>query len=200
MKLFYASASPYVRKVMIVLQETGQLEDVEIHTVATTPTTPAEDLKGSNPLAKIPALERSDGPALYDSRVICEFLNARGGGSLYDGGWDSKLLEATADGIMDAAVLMSYEKRLRPEDKKWDDWLEAQRSKVLAGCAAINARWMAHLHGPLDIGQIAVASALAYIDFRHDETDWRRGNDSLAAWFAAFESRASMQGTKPPTA
>lgn len=197
MKLFHASASPYVRKVMIVLHETGQLGDVEVHTVVTAPTVPAADLKGSNPLMKIPALERADGPALYDSRVICEFLNARADGSLYDGGWDTKVLEATADGIMDAAVLMSYEKRLRPEEKQWDQWLDAQRGKILAGCAALEARWMAHLHGPIDIGHIAVACALDYVDFRHPETNWRRSNDSLASWMADFESRASMAATKP---
>jgi glutathione S-transferase len=197
MKLFYATASPFARKVLVLLHETGQLEDVEICTLATAPTAPAEDLKGSNPLAKLPALERADGPALYDSRVICEFLNARAGGTLYQGGWDTKVLEATADGIMDAAVLMSYEKRLRPEDKQWDQWLEAQQSKVLAGCAALNARWMSHLHGPLDIGQIAVACALDYVDFRHPDTGWRRGNDSLATWFAEFESRPAMAATKP---
>ena len=197
MKLYSASASPFARQVLVVLHETGQMEDVEIRSLTTAPTTPAEDLKGSNPLAKIPALERADGPALYDSRVICEFLNARADGPLYAGGWDTKVLEATADGIMDAAVLMSYEKRLRPAEKQWDAWLEAQRSKVLAGCAALNARWMAHLHGPLDIGQIAVACALDYVDFRHPETPWRQGNDSLAAWHAEIESRPSLAATKP---
>ncbi|NSY37310.1 glutathione S-transferase [Leisingera sp. ANG59] len=199
MKLIYSPSSPFARKVVVVLHETGQLEDVEIQNVTTTPLDPSPDVKSSNPLAKIPALERNDGPALYDSRVICAYLDERAGGRLY-GGWDSKVLEATADGIMDAAVLMSYEKRLRPEEKQWDSWLDAQRSKVLGGCAALNARWMSHLQGPLDIGQIAVACALAYVDFRHPETNWRQGNEALADWFAEFESRPAMQATKPPAA
>lgn len=198
MKLYHAAASPFVRKVMVLLHETGQLGDVEIVTVATAPVAPNADVQASNPLAKIPALERGDGPTLYDSRVICAYLDERAGGRLYGRGWDSKLLEATADGIMDAAVLMSYEKRLRPAEKQWDEWLEAQHGKVLSACAALNARWMSHLQGPLDIGQIAVACALAYVDFRHPDAGWRKGNEALADWFAAFDSRPSMMATKPP--
>ncbi|WP_264211701.1 glutathione S-transferase [Leisingera thetidis] len=198
MKLTYSPASPFARKVVVLLHETGQLDDVEMLNVATTPVSPSQEVKASNPLAKIPALERNDGPALYDSRVICAYLDARAGGRLYRGGWDSKVLEATADGIMDAAVLMSYEKRLRPEEKQWDEWLEAQRGKVLGACAALNARWMSHLQGPLDIGQIAVACALAYVDFRHPDAGWRQGNEALAEWYSEFDSRPSMLATKPP--
>ncbi|UWQ41268.1 glutathione S-transferase [Leisingera aquaemixtae] len=200
MKLTYSQASPFARKVVVLLRETGQLQDVEILDVTTTPLSPSPDVKASNPLAKIPALERNDGPALYDSRVICAYLDERAGGKLYSRGWDSKVLEATADGIMDAAVLMSYEKRLRPQDKQWEGWLDAQRDKVLGGCAALNARWMSHLRGPLDIGQIAVACALAYVNFRHPDTNWHQGNEALAEWFETFESRPSMQATKPPAA
>lgn len=197
MKLYAAAASPFVRKVMVVLHETGQLDSVEIEQVVTSPVQPSGAVQASNPLAKIPALERGDGPALYDSRVICAYLDERAGGRLYNRGWDSKILEATADGIMDAAVLMSYEKRLRPQDKQWDGWLDAQLDKVLGGCAALNARWMSHLQGPLDIGQIAVGCALGYVDFRHPDAGWRNGNQALAQWHAAFESRPSMQATRP---
>ncbi|AHD02717.1 glutathione S-transferase [Leisingera methylohalidivorans] len=200
MKLTYSPTSPFARKVMVLLHETGQLDDIEIQDVTTTPLNPSSEVKASNPLAKIPALERNDGPALYDSRVICAYLDDRAGSKLYGGGWDSKVLEATADGIMDAAVLMAYERRLRPEDKQWDGWIEAQRSKVLGGCAALNARWMSHLQGPLDIGQIAVACALGYVDYRHPDAGWRQGNEALAGWLAGFESRPSMQATKPPAA
>ncbi|MGR3761124.1 glutathione S-transferase [Roseobacteraceae bacterium NS-SX3] len=197
MKLYYAPASPFVRKVMVLLHETEQLDDVDIHNVATSPVAPSSEVKASNPLAKIPALERASGPTLYDSRVICAFLDHRAGSNLYARGWDSRVLEATADGIMDAGVLMSYEKRLRPEGMIWEDWLDAQLGKVLGACAALDARWMAHLRGPLDIGQIAVACALGYIDFRHPDAGWRQGNEALAEWFAAFESRPSMQATMP---
>lgn len=198
MKLHYAPTSPFVRKVMVLLHETETLDSVELHNVATTPYAPSADVQASNPLAKIPALERADGPALYDSRVICEYLNARADSDLYGGGWDSKVLEATADGIMEAAVLMTYEMRLRPEAQQSPDWIKAQLGKVLGACSALNARWMSHLQGPLDMGQIAVGCALAYVDFRHPDAGWRVGNEALADWFKTFESRDSMQATQPP--
>ncbi len=197
MRLYYSATSPFVRKVRMVLIETGQEGSVAFESVKTTPISSAAALQAANPLGKIPALERDDGPTLYDSRVICEYLNARVDGRLYDAGWDSKVLEATGDGIAEAAVLAAYERRLRPEGMVWEAWIAAQMEKVRGGCAALNARWMSHLQGPMDIGQISVAAALAYVDFRHAETDWRRGNDALAGWFAEFESRPAFQATRP---
>ncbi len=200
MKLFHSPASPFVRKVQLVLIETGQSEEVELLPVSTSVTAPDSGLVASNPLGKIPALTRADGPTLYDSRVICEFLDSRAGGALYKGGWETKVLEATADGIMDAGVSMSYEKRLRPVEKQWDDWLEGQRAKILGACAAVEARWMPTLNGPLTIGHLAMGAALAYIDFRHPDAGWREGNPQLTAWQTAFESRPSMVATRPEVA
>lgn len=203
MKLHHFPTSPYVRKVMVLLHETGQLDDVALITTTVAPNAPSDALTPSNPLSKIPALERDDGPALYDSRVICAFLDDRAQAGLYGTAgarWDTLTLEATADGIMDAAILMVYEGRLRPADKQWPDWVEAQWSKVDRAISALNARWMGHLNGSLDMGQIAVACALAYVDFRHADRDWRSENPDLATWFAAFESRPSMMATIPPAA
>ncbi len=200
MKLYHSAASPFVRKVMVVLHETDQLDDVDIVDVQTTALAPDAAVKTNNPLAKIPALSRNNGPTLYDSRVICAYLDHRAGSNLYGRSWDTKVLEATADGIMEAAVLMTYERRLRPENMVFEPWLEAQLGKVLGACSALNDRWMAHLNGPLDMGQIAVGCALAYLDFRHPTSNWRDGNAALAEWFAAFESRPSMQATRPPAA
>lgn len=200
MKLFYSPASPYVRKVHLVLLETGQADAVELLPVTTTVIATDPALAASNPLGKIPALARQDGPTLYDSRVICEFLDDRAGSGLYEGGWDTKVLEATADGIMDAAVSMAYEKRLRPEEKQWEGWLDGQRGKILRACAAIEARWMPVLNGPLTIGHLGLAAALGYLDFRHPDMGWRDGNPQLAAWMATFESRPSFQATRPDLA
>lgn len=197
MKLFYSATSPFVRKVMLVLHETGQLDDVELLPIATTVISPNTALSASNPLKKVPALERDSGPALYDSRVICAYLDERAGSDLYRGGWDVKVLEATAEGIMDAAVSMAYERRLRPEDKQWDDWVEGMQSKILSACSAIEGRWMPLLTGPLNMGQIGLGAALSYIDFRHPDAGWRKGNDALETWFQAFDSRPSMQATRP---
>ena len=202
MKLYHSPTSPYVRKVMVVLHETGQLQDVEQETVAGTPVSPAAPLIGTAPLTKVPALERPDGPTLFDSRVICAFLDVRADAGFYPKGprrWDVLTLEALADGILDAALLMTYESRLRPKDKQWDDWVESQWVKVERACAALNQRWMAHLSGSLDMGQVAVGCALGYLDLRHDARGWRNGNEALAAWFAEFGERPSMVATRPPS-
>lgn len=198
MKLMMSPASPFVRKVLVTLHETGQIDDVALMTVAAGPGITEPALKATNPLGKIPALVRDEGPTLYDSRVICRFLDARAETGLYpQPGWDTLILEGTGDGIMDAAVLMVYEGRFRPEDRQHPDWVEAQWAKVTAGLDALNTRWVSHLEGPMDIGQIAVGCALGYLDFRHDTRDWRKGHDALAGWFDRFAERDSMRATVP---
>lgn len=201
MKLFYSPTSPYVRKVMVILHETGQLQDVSLEETSGTPLAPATGLAAKNPLTKVPALERPDGCTLYDSRVICRFLDARADAGLYPSGargWETQTLEATGDGITDAALLMTYESRLRPEAQQMEAFVDGQWDKIENACAALNARWISHLSGPLDAGQIAVACALAYVDFRHDARGWRKGNDALANWYASFAERGSMTATVPP--
>jgi len=199
MKLISAGPSPFVRKVRVLLHETGHTDDVEIVDVAATPVTPNADAVAANPTGKIPALIRDDGPALYDSRVITRFLDARAGAGLYPEArlWETLTLEATADAIMDAGVLMVYEHRVRPEEKVFDDWVEAQWGKIARSLAAVNTRWMSHLAGPLDMSHIAMGCALGYLDFRHGARNWRKGNDALAAWYDRFSQRGSMIDTAP---
>ncbi|WP_425040505.1 glutathione S-transferase [Primorskyibacter sp. S187A] len=200
MILYSSTTSPYVRKILVLLHETDQLDAVQQVTSSTAPNNPTAGLQAKNPLMKIPALERPEGATLYDSRVICQFLDARGGGRLYPEGprrWETLTLEATADGMLDAALLMTYESRLRPEDKRWETWVEAQWSKIEASCDALNTRWISHLSGPMDMGQIAVGCALGYVDFRHGARNWRAGRDALARWYDGFAARASMQATVP---
>lgn len=199
MQLISAPASPFVRKVRVTLIETGQDSDVELVPVATTALNTAPEAAAANPLGKIPALLRPDGPALYDSRVICRYLVARAGANLYpeDRLWDVLTLEATADGLMDAAVLMVYENRLRPADMVFEPWVEGQWNKVATALDVLNERWVSHLLGPQTMGQIAVGCALGYLDFRHDQRNWRKGRDGLADWYATFSTRDSMVATAP---
>ncbi|MHC0052249.1 glutathione S-transferase [Actibacterium sp. D379-3] len=199
MQLFDNPASPYCRKVRVVLAETGQSDDVELLPAVGHPIAQAEMPTAHNPLGKIPALLRDEGPAIYDSRVICRFLNDRAGGTLYPASrlWETLTLEATADGIMDAAVLIVYESRCRPEAMRLADWVDGQWDKIDRALTALNTRWMSHLAGPLDIGQIAVGCALDYLDFRHGARDWRAGRDALADWAAEFAQRPAMQATMP---
>lgn len=200
LKLFYSPTSPYVRKVVVLLRETGQMDDVTLQTGSGTPVDPGTAPIAQNPLGKVPTLERDDGGALYDSRVICRYLDDCAGGRLYPaapGLWDTLTLEATGDGIMDAAILMVYESRVRPEDRRFEPWVEGQWAKIARSLAALESRWIAHLEGPLDIGQIAVGCALGYLDFRHGARDWRKGHPKLAAWYEGFAARPSMAATVP---
>ena len=201
MKLYSAETSPFARKVRVHLIETGQVDDVEIVPVHGSPVDPQTMPVAQNPLGKLPALERADGPAIYDSRVICRDLDARAGGRLYPEGnrlWETLTLEATADGIMEAAVLLVYETRIRPEDKRLPAWVDGQWAKVQRSLAAIDARWMSHLNGPLDMGQVAVGCALGYLDLRHPDRNWRKGMEALAGWYEGFSERESMKATVPP--
>ncbi|WP_371229160.1 glutathione S-transferase [Roseovarius sp. 2305UL8-3] len=199
MKLISAGPSPFVRKVRVLLHETGQLDDVEIVDIATTPVKSDPQAIAANPTGKIPALIREDGPAIYDSRVITRFLDARADAGLYPTArqWETLTLEATADAIMDAGVLMVYEHRVRAPEKVDDDWVNAQWGKISRSLSAVNTRWMSHLAGPLDISHIAIGCALGYLDFRHNARTWRTGNDSLAAWYDTFSQRESMISTAP---
>jgi glutathione S-transferase len=199
MKLLRAGPSPFVRKVLVTLHETGQMNAVEVVSVTANPLDPDPALTVANPVGKIPALMRDDGPTLYDSRVICRYLNDLAGAGLYPETrlWEVLTLEATADGMLDAAVLMIYEARFRPEDKVHEPWVEGQWAKVDRALDALESRWMGHLSGPLDMGQIALGCALGYLDFRHPARDWRVGRPALAVWYAGMAERPSMQATIP---
>jgi glutathione S-transferase len=203
MQLFHAPASPFVRKVMVVLHETGLIAGTEVIAVSGTPVAPGSLPLDRNPIGKIPVLVTPDG-TLYDSRVICRYLDHLAGGAAYPAPpalWATLTLEAMADGLMDAAVLIVYEGRVRPEERRHAPWVAAQWARIARALDALEAQWMDHLTaartGCPDMGQIAVAVALDYLDFRHADRDWRAGHDRLAAWQAAFAQRPSMRATVP---
>lgn len=201
MKLYHSPASPFVRKVLVLLHELGKADAVALETVTTTALASDPGLVAANPLAKLPALTRTDGRTLYDSRVITTYLNDRFQGGLYpdnDSRWEMLTLEATGDGLMESAVSMVYEVRLRPPEMQSAAWIEAQWGKISRALGDLNTRWIDPLLGPVTMGHISVACALAYLDFRLGPRDWRQGNDALAAWFETFESRPSMAATRPP--
>lgn len=200
MRLFHSATSPFVRKVMVALHETGQLDAVTLIPAAGTPTEPGTMPVDHNPLGKVPALLLDDGRTLFDSRVICRYLDARAGGRLYPAGealWDGLALEAMADGMMEAAVLMVYESRLRPEAIRFAPWVEGQWAKIARALDMAEAAAPAP-DAAFDMSRIALACALGYLDFRHAARDWRAGRPRLAAWDAAIASRPSMMATRPP--
>jgi len=199
MQLFHSPTSPFVRKVMVVLHETGQLPAVELLPASGHPLASQNMPTAHNPLGKVPTLLRDDGPAIYDSRVICRYLDDRFGAGLYPQArvWETLTLEATADAMMEAAVLMVYEHRVRPPEKVFDGWIDAQWAKVARCVEAVNGRWMSHLNGRLDMSHVAIGCALGYLDFRHPDRNWREGAGALDDWYAVFSARESMKATAP---
>ena len=197
MKLIMAEASPFARKVRVLLRETNQLEEVEEVSIATSPFQVNEQAKAANPTGRIPSLIRADGPALYDSRVITRYLDAKAAAGMYPEArlWDVLTVEATGDSMMDSAVSISYELRLRPQEKVSTEWTDAQWAKVMGGCDALQSQWMDLLNGSLTLAHISIACALGYLDLRHDARNWRQGHDALAAWFADFSKRPSFRET-----
>lgn len=198
MQLYFSPASPFVRKVRVLLHEARKLDAVEMIPPLENPADTSH-VEGANPLGKIPTLVRPDGPAIYDSRVICRYLDDLYKLNLYPETrlWDVLTLEATADGLLDSAVTMVYEHRFRPEEKVHQPWLDRHWGKVSRALDAVEARWMSHLSGKVTMGQIGLGCALGYLDFRHSDRDWRADRPSLAAWYDTFCARDSMAATAP---
>ena len=200
MRLYHSPTSPFVRKVMILLHEAGATDRVTLIPATGTPLEPGTMPLDRNPLGKIPALERDDGPTLYDSRVICRYLDDTLQAGLYPPAphlWETLVLEATADGIANAAVLMRYEEHVRPETSRSPEWVAAQWLKVERALTAVEASWMSHLAGPLDMGQIALGAALGYLDFRQPQRDWQATRPALAGWWSDFSRRPALVATQP---
>jgi glutathione S-transferase len=199
MKLYFSPSSPFARKVRIAAQELGLAPRIEAQAVSMTPVNPDEGVRTHNPLGKIPALLADDGTVLYDSRVICEYLDAlAGGGRLFPPAgprrWTALRRQALADGMMDAAVLVRYERALRPQQHQWQNWADGQLLKVRT---ALDALEREKLDGPFDIGVISIVCALGYLDFRFQDEDWRRSRPGLAAWQAAIGARPSVAQSVP---
>lgn len=200
MKLFHAGTSPYVRKVMVTAHLTGQVDDLELVDGAGSPLAPNEGTCGVNPLGKIPCLITDDGDAFYDSRVITRYLDQRAQGGLYPDGealFPVLTMEATADGIMDAAILCVYEGRLRPEELRYSPWIQGQMSKIHRALGMLEGqagRWQEPHHA----GHVAVACALGYLDLRFPDIGWRDGRPALAKWYEGVAATPAMQATVPP--
>lgn len=203
MILYHSPGSPYVRKVMLTLHLTGQLDQVELIAGSGTPIDPSEATLSSNPLGKIPCLVVDDVP-IFDSRVICRYLDWRAhggkGAGLYPTGaaqFPVLTAEALADGILDAGVVATYEWRLRPEPIRYQPWVEGQVGKIDRGLQTLN-RMEAVLEGPVTIAKIAAGCAAAYIDFRFPDLQWRDRCHRLADWYAEFAETPAMQATAIP--
>ncbi|VVM86105.1 putative GST-like protein YibF [Pseudomonas fluorescens] len=202
MTLFHSPLSPFVRKVMVVLHETGQLPRVQLQAVNISPVAGDAQLNQDNPIGKIPALRLEDGTVLHDSRVICEYLDSQHVGTPLipregSARWRRLTLAAQADATMDAAVSSRYESFVRPQDKRWDGWLEAQSEKIRRSLANLEQEHLAELISGFDMVAIGVACALGYLDLRQPEFGWRERQPGLAAWYAEVSQRPSLRATAP---
>ncbi|WP_213878549.1 glutathione S-transferase [Pseudomonas sp. dw_358] len=203
MTLYFNAGSPFARKVRVLLDEIGQLDQVTLKAIQPTPVTPEAELVQANPLGKLPALVLANGEVLYDSRVICEYLDSRHSTApllpaVGAARWRRLTLGSLADGMLDAALLIRYEHALRPEEKHWALWLEGQSEKIERGLAYLERECLAELEASFDLASIGVACVLGYLDFRQPQLSWRQRYPQLAAWYAVVEQRPSMEHSRPP--
>ena len=195
MKLYFSATSPYVRKCLVVAHELGVADRIGLLPSNAHPVQRDATLVAQNPLGKVPTLVSDDGLVLYDSRVICEYLDSRFGGALFprDGAarWQALTLQSLADGMLDAALLARYEEAVRPEPQRWPDWLAGQLDKVHTSLAALEAAPQAW-QDRVDIGTLALGCALGYLDLRFERLGWRGQYPQVAAWAEVFMQRPSM--------
>lgn len=203
MKLYHTPTSPFVRKVMITAHELGLAERIEVVFLRPNALSPDPVLSRQNPLSKIPCLVVDEGGrelALYDSVVICEYLDALVGGRLIPAGgarrWEVLRRQALADGILDAGIQVFYERLHRPAELQWEAWMAGQRAKVHQGLDALERELGETAEGAVDLGWIAAAAAIGWLEFR-EVVDVREGRPKLSAWYAAFCERPSMVATWP---
>jgi len=194
MKLIHSPTSPYSRKCRILILEKG----LDVENVTTIPFDDDEILHKANPLGKVPALMDGD-RALYDSPVICEYLDniktpwlpAR------KAGWRQKTLHALGDGIIDAVLAFRME-RIRPQEQWCDFWAMRQENATVRSLQHLETI-TDELGSPWEFGNLAIACALGYVDFRASDMQWRDHMPKLAKWLEAFEKLDSWTETAPPT-
>jgi glutathione S-transferase len=184
-----AIASPFGRKVKIAAAQLGLLDRLEI--VQANTLDPDDPLRGDNPLGKIPTLLLEDGTVLYDSRVIIDYLDLLSAGGLLPADPEQRLvslrLQALGDGLAEAALLIVYEGRFRQADRQDEGWVAHQWGKIERALSYLEANPPAEPTARPEIGAIAVACALGYLDLRHGGR-WREAHPKLVAWLAGFEA------------
>jgi glutathione S-transferase len=198
MKIYFSPFSPYVRKCLVAGHELGLNDRIQLLPSNASPIQRDKEIIAKNPLGKVPTFITDDGQVLYDSRVICEYLNDLADGNLFPGAgsarWAALTLQSLGDGILDGALLARYEDVARPEALRWSEWRAGQLDKAETSLAHLDSH-PEMLEGRLDIGSLTVACALWYLDLRFADFDWRSRHAGVARWFAAFSQRPSLQAT-----
>ena len=200
LRLRFSPASPFVRKVRIGAALTGLAPEIKLENADTND--PADSMRNQNPLGKIPVLILENGTALYDSRVILEYLDARaGGGRIIPHDAPARIealrLQALGDGIMDAGILQIYEQRWRAEDQREPRWVEHHAGKVERALALLKTA-PPPLAPMIHVGAIAIACALGYLDFRFSG-QWRTAHPRLVRWLDEFAARVPAFAETAPS-
>ena len=197
MKLLYQTHSPYARKALVFAHEAGLAERIEVVHHETSPTLRNEEVYAENPLGKVPVLLRPGLPALFDSDVICAYLDTvhQGPRLIPDRGearWQALRVQAVAQGLGDAGIKVRWETVRRPEALRYPALREGYTEKLLTSYDWLESEL--DTDAPLHVGHIAVATALSWLEFR-ELPDFRAGRPRLSDWFDAFQTRASMRAT-----
>jgi len=199
MKLHWSPRSPYVRKVMVVAHETGTVSRLRLVRTVVAMTEVNPSIQGDNPLGKIPTLVLDDGRSIFDSLVICLYLDSIATSSKVipgdgDARWDAMVRHALGQGLTDALILWRNEKN-RAAEKQLVPLLSSLETKVTNCLDQLEADAARFGALPFDIGHAAIGSALGYMDFRFADFGWREGRPALTAWQASFDARPSAQAT-----
>ncbi len=200
MLLRHSHTSPYVRKVMVMLHEIGLADRVEAETVDGW--SEPDHLTAENPLSMVPTLVADDGTTLYDSPVICEYLDHQHDGQPMipldgEARWQVLREQALADGVLDSAVLIFMETIKRPEEKRWDWWIDLKR-RAISRTLDLFENDIEQLAERIDLGTLSLAVALGYLDLRGAVGTWRDTRPALSEWYAGMAQRPSMLATEPP--
>jgi len=200
MKLYWSPRSPYVRKVMVCAHETGLADRIERVPALVAMTRPHRELMRENPLGKIPTLVTDHGQVLFDSTVICEFLDSLAGTHLFPAApghrWEALRWHAMGQGMLDLLILWRNE-LLRPPAQQSSELVAAFDLKVRSAVSMLEHEAAALAEARYAIGHIALGCALGYIDFRFPQLGWRDNHARIAAWFESFAGRPSAQLTRP---
>jgi glutathione S-transferase len=198
MTLHWSPKSPYVRKVMVCAHELKLVDRLDLVRSVAAMLKPNPAIMAVNPLSKIPTLVREDGSALFDSAVICEYLDHLAGGALFpragEARWQALRWHALGDGLLDALILWRNE---RERSVPLQPLVDAFELKVRAALQLLEAEAQALIQAPLSIGPITVACALGYVDYRFDTLGWRTLAPQLAQWHGEITKRSSFQATAP---
>jgi glutathione S-transferase len=197
MKLHWSPKSPYVRKVMVCAHELGLLPRLELVRSVAAMLKPNPAIMADNPLSKIPTLVREDGSTLFDSVVICEYLDDLAGGTLFpkadEAKWQALRWHAFGDGLLDGLILWRNE---REREQPLQALVDAFELKTRASLKLLDAEAQALSKAPLSIGTITIGCALGYLDYRFGKFGWREQAPRLAAWYATLAERPSFRSTE----